>query len=209
MPPDSAPQAGMVYVVDDDASMRSALDRMFRTASLGVETFDSPAAFLARAPDAAPCCAVLDLRMPELDGIALQARLKDAGRMLPIVFITGRGDVSTSVRAMKAGAIDFIEKPFEDESLLAAVRRALTVSRDDAEAGEQRGALERNLNSLTRREKEVFVLVAQGLLNKVIATRLGSAEKTVKVHRGRVMKKMGAGSLAELVRMAERLGLTE
>jgi len=209
MATESTPAAETIYVVDDDASMRIALDRMFRCAGFAVKTFDSPSAFLSHNHDAAPCCAVLDLRMPALDGLALQARLREAGRMLPVVFITGHGDVLTSVRAMKTGAIDFIEKPFENEDLIAAVRRALAASRDSVHAREQRAALEQKLKSLTPRENEVFVLVAQGLLNKVIAARLGTAEKTIKVHRGRVMKKMDAGSLAELVRISERLDLTK
>ena len=208
MATESTLAAETIYVVDDDASMRVALDRMFRSASFAVKTFDSPTAFLSHNHDAAPCCAVLDLRMPVLDGLALQARLREAGRMLPVVFITGHGDVPTSVRAMKSGAIDFIEKPFENEDLIAAVRRALAASRDSVHAREQRAALAQKLKSLTPRESEVFVLVAQGLLNKVIAARLGTAEKTIKVHRGRVMKKMEAGSLAELVRISERLDLT-
>jgi FixJ family two-component response regulator len=152
---------------------------------------------------------VLDFRLPGLDGIALQEQLRQSGRMLPVVFITGHGDVPTSVRAMKGGAIDFIEKPFDDEDLLAAVRRALGASRMHAQAQEQRAALDRRLKLLTPRESEVFLLVAQGLLNKVIAARLGAAEKTVKVHRGRVMEKMAARSLAELVRMAQQLDLVK
>jgi FixJ family two-component response regulator len=209
MATESTPAAETVYVVDDDASMRVALDRMFRSASFAVKTFDSPTAFLSHNHDTAPCCAVLDLQMPALDGLALQARLREAGRMLPVVFITAHADVPTSVRAMKTGAIDFIEKPFENEDLIAAVRRALAASRDRMHAREQRAALEQKLKSLTPRENEVFVLVSQGLLNKVIAARLGTAEKTIKVHRGRVMEKMKAGSLAELVRIAERLDLTK
>jgi FixJ family two-component response regulator len=209
MATESTPVAETIYVVDDDASTRVALDRMFRTAGFAVKTFDSPAAFLSHDHDAPPCCAVLDLRMPVLDGLALQARLRETGRMLPVVFITGHGDVPTSVRAMKTGAIDFIEKPFESEDLIAAVRRALVASRDNEHARGQRAALEWKLKLLTPREREVFILVARGLLNKVIAARLGTAEKTIKVHRGRVMEKMEAGSLAELVRMAEHLDLTK
>ena len=209
MTTDSKSETETVYVVDDDVSVRTALDRMFRIAGFAVKTFDSPAAFLSHERDATLCCAVLDLRMPALDGLALQVRLKEAGRMFPVVFITGHGDVPTSVRAMKTGAIDFIEKPFETEELMAAVRRALDASRDNARVREERATLEQRLKSLTPREKEVFVLVAQGLLNKVVAARLGTAEKTIKVHRGRVMEKMAASSLAELVRIAERLGLTK
>ena len=209
MRPEVGPEVETVYVVDDDLSMRKALDRMFRTATFTVKTFDSPAAFLAHEHDAAPCCAVLDYRMPGIDGITLQERLRDAGRTLPVVFITGHGDVPTSVRAMKTGAIDFIEKPFESDALIAAVRRALAASKSSAQAQEKRTALEHGLKSLTPREKEVLVLVAQGLMNKVIASRLGIAEKTIKVHRGRVMEKMGARSLAQLVRAVERFDLLQ
>ena len=198
-----------VYVVDDDASIRRSLERMFRTAGFAVETFDSAASFLAHGEDHPPCCAVLDVRMPAVDGLALHARLKDAGRALPVVFITGHGDVTTGVRAMKTGAIDFIEKPFSDEDLLAAVRTALDASRGGVLAHEERVALDRKVQSLTPREREVFVLVAQGLPNKVIGARLGASEKTIKTHRGRVMDKMAAGSLADLVRMAEHLRLTQ
>jgi FixJ family two-component response regulator len=207
MPTESAVAVETVYVVDDDASMRKALDRMFRTAGFAVESFDSPAAFLVHELTATPCCAVLDFRMPGLDGIALHARLREEGRTLPVVFITGHGDVPTSVRAMRGGAVDFLEKPFEDSALIDAVRRAMRVSWEHAQAEEQRSAIARRLKSLTPREKEVFILVAHGLLNKVIAARLGTTEKTIKVHRGRVMEKMAAGSLAELVRIAERLDL--
>ena len=198
-----------VYVVDDDASMRKALERMFRTVGFAVETFDSAASFLANGADPSPCCAVLDVRMPAVDGLALHARLKDAGRALPVVFITGYGDVTTGVRAMKTGAVDFIEKPFSDDNLLAAVRTALDASRGRALAQEKRVALEEKVKSLTPREREVFALVAQGLPNKVIGARLGASEKTIKVHRRRVMDKMAAGSFADLVRMAEQLLLTE
>jgi FixJ family two-component response regulator len=206
---DSTSATETVYVVDDDVSMRTALDRMFRVAGFAVKTFDSPAAFLSHDRDAALCCAVLDVQMPAIDGLALQARLNEAGRTLPVVFITGHGDVPTSVRAMKRGAIDFIEKPFETEEIMAAVRRALDACRDSESVREQRATLEQKLKSLTPREREVFILVTQGLLNKVIAARLGTAEKTIKVHRGRVMEKMAANSLAELVRVAERLDLTK
>ena len=206
---DSAPAVETVYVVDDDPSMRKALQRMFRTAGFAVELFDSAAAILAHDREAVPCCAVLDVHMPAVDGLALHARLREAGRTVPVVFITGHGDVPTSVCAMKTGAIDFIEKPFSDEDLLAAVRRALDASGADARAHDERVGLEKKAESLTPRERDVFVLVAEGLPNKVIGARLGASEKTIKVHRGRVMGKMAASSLADLVRMAEHLGFTK
>ena len=206
---DSAPAVETVYVVDDDPSMRRALERMFRTVGFAVEIFDSAAALLAHDRESVPCCAVLDVHMPAVDGLALHARLREAGRTVPVVFITGHGDVPTSVRAMKTGAIDFIEKPFSDTDLIAAVRRALDTSSADALAQKERVRLEKKAKSLTPRERDVFVLVAQGLPNKVIGARLGASEKTIKVHRGRVMDKMAASSLADLVRMAEHLGLTE
>jgi FixJ family two-component response regulator len=209
MAPESPAALETICIVDDDASMRKALERMFRASRFEVETFESPAAFLARERDPSPSCAVLDLRMPGLDGISLHEQLRRAGRMIPVIFITGQGDVSSSVRAMKGGAIDFIEKPFESGDLIAAVRRALAASRAGDEARAQRAVLERRFASLTPREKEVFALVAQGLLNKLVADRLGTAEKTVKVHRARVMEKMNAGSPAELGRMAEHLGLVK
>jgi FixJ family two-component response regulator len=189
--------------------MRKALERMFRTVGFAVEIFDSAAALLAHDRDCAPCCAVLDVHMPAVDGLALHARLKEAGWTLPVVFITGHGDVPTSVRAMKTGAIDFIEKPFSDADLLDAVRRALSASRNEALARGARVTLEKKAESLTPRERAVFILVAQGLPNKLIGARLGASEKTIKVHRGRVMDKMAANSLADLVRMAEHLRLTK
>jgi FixJ family two-component response regulator len=198
-----------VFVVDDDASMRRALERMFRTVGFAVEVFDSAAALLAHDKESVPCCAVLDVHMPAVDGLELHARLREAGRTIPVVFITGHGDVPTSVRAMKTGAMDFIEKPFSDEELLAAVRKALDASVHAALAHDERVRLEEKSRSLTAREREVFILVAQGLQNKVIGARLGTSEKTIKVHRGRVMDKMAAKSIADLVRMAEHLAYTK
>lgn len=199
----------IVYVVDDDASMRRALARMFRAIGMPVETFESAEAFLAHPRPATPCCLVLDVWMPEVNGLALQARLSESGTDIPVVFITGQGDVLSSVRAMKEGAVDFIEKPFSDEDLLAAVRSALAKSRTRLLVDGERHALEQRAKSLTAREREVLVLVTQGLANKVIAARLAISEKTVKAHRGRVMDKMQARSLAELVRIAQRVKLAE
>jgi FixJ family two-component response regulator len=199
--------AETVYVVDDDPSLRKALARMFRTVGVAVETFESAEAFLAHPRPALPACLVLDVWMPDVDGLALQTRLKAAGTDIPVVFITGRGDVLSSVRAMKDGAVDFIEKPFSDDDLLSAVRDALARSRAQLLADGERHVLEMRASALTGREREVMVLVTQGLANKVIAARLRISEKTVKVHRGRVMDKMQARSLADLIGIAQRVRL--
>lgn len=197
---------GTVYVIDDDASMRRALERQLEAAGHAVRSFDSAAAFLDRPPESAgPACILSDVRMPGQSGLDLQQALAKAERVLPIVFISGHGDVSTAALAMRAGAVNFIAKPFSREALYAAVGEALARWRAlDADRTE-RADLRRRYDSLTPREREVFGLVATGLLNKVIADRLGSAEATVKIHRGRVMEKMAADSVADLVRMAERL----
>jgi len=196
-----------VHVVDDDESIRSALSRLFRAAGHSVRTFESAQAYLAEASPDEPGCLVLDIRMPGMDGLTLQERMSDRGFNAPIVFVSAHGDISTSVRAMKLGAVDFLEKPFDDEDLLDAVVRAIEV---DVELTKQRhtsARFRRGLEHLTSREYEVMTHVIAGRLNKVIARDLDISEKTVKVHRGRVMKKMEAGSLAELVRMAERAGV--
>ena len=196
-----------VHVVDDDASIRSALSRLFRSTGHSVRTFESAQAYLAEASPDEPGCVVLDIRMPGMDGLTLQERMSERGFNAPVVFVSAHGDVSVSVRAMKQGAVDFLEKPFEDVDLLGAVDRAIEL---DAELRERRNNNERfrrGLEGLTSREYEVMTHVIAGRLNKVIARELDISEKTVKVHRGRVMKKMEAGSLAELVRMAERAGV--
>lgn len=198
----------VVYVVDDDASLRKSLARMLRTSGMAVETFDSAEAFLAHPRPAVPSCLLLDLWMPGVDGLTLQSRLNEVRAGIAVVFITGHGDILSSVRAMKSGAFDYIEKPFTQEVLLDAVLGALASSRTQLLADGERHALEARAQALTAREREVMVLVTQGLANKVVASRLGISEKTVKVHRGRVMDKMRAGSLAELVRIAQQLRLT-
>jgi FixJ family two-component response regulator len=197
----------VVFVVDDDASVRKSLTRVVTSAGYAVEAFASAREFLAREPFVGPCCVVLDVRMPGLTGLDLQEALAGAGHRMPIVFITGHGDISMSVKAMKGGAVDFLTKPFDVENLLDAIQRAVTKDvKDLGEEGRTAEVLER-VKQLTPRETEVFALVVTGMLNKQIAGELGIAEKTVKVHRARVMEKMRAGSVAELVRLADRAGV--
>ena len=201
------PTRERVYVVDDEEAVRKALRRLLRAARFEVLDFGSPGEFLEKLDPEAFGCALLDVAMPGLDGFVLQESLVERGSSLAVVFLTGQGDIPQSVRAMKAGASDFLTKPVEEADLLSAVRHALARSRAARAEREAVAELRERIASLTAREREVFEGVVAGRLNKQVAGDLGIAEKTVKVHRGRVMEKMGAASLAELVQFAQRLGL--
>jgi FixJ family two-component response regulator len=195
----------MVYVVDDDPSVGKALERLMRSAGHDVRTFTSALDFVRCRNLEAPACLILDVSMPDFNGLELQQYLVDQGSSLPIVFITGHGTVPISVKAMKAGAVDFLQKPFSDIDLLSAISHAIETDRRAKKKREQLKQLRERTEMLTPREREVFQLVVTGMLNKQIASQLGTAEKTVKVHRARIMTKMGAQSLADLVRFADKL----
>jgi FixJ family two-component response regulator len=199
--------ADIVYVVDDDESVRRSLSRLLRSAGLNVETFPSAQAFLSRELPDRTACLVLDVRLPGQSGLDLQAALKQAGRGMPIVFISGSSDVPVSVQAMKEGAVDFLQKPFDDDQLLSAIAGALARGRTARALREECAVVRQRFETLTPRERQVLGQVIAGLLNKQIAANLGAAEKTIKIHRGRVMQKMAAGSVADLVRMAQRIGI--
>ena len=196
----------LVYVVDDDPSVCTALKRLIQSVGLGVQTFRSAQAFLhSKRPDV-PGCLVLDVRLPGVSGLDLQRELVSAKVDLPIIFITGYGDIPMSVRAMKEGAVEFLTKPFRDQDLLEAVRQGIDKHRAIRQLHAEVAEIQKNYASLTPREREVFSLVTRGALNKQIASVLGASEKTIKVHRGRVMQKMKADSLAGLVHIAGKLG---
>lgn len=197
-----------VFVVDDDDSVRTSLATLLESDGYSVESFVSAAEFLMRAPNVGPACLVLDVRLPGLDGFALQRQLTERGRMEQIVFITGYGDIPMGIRAMKRGAVDFLPKPFEDQALLNAVAQAITRSAASWREQEEVAQIRARMATLTPREFEVFRLVITGLLNKQIASELGAALRTIKTHRGRVMHKLGVQSVADLVRLAQKVGVS-
>jgi RNA polymerase sigma factor (sigma-70 family) len=198
-------RAPVVFVVDDDPAVRSSLKFLISTVGLEVESFDSADTFLHRKPPDAPSCLVLDVRLPGLSGLDFQRELAARNIRIPIVFVTGHGDIPMSVRAMKAGAVEFLTKPFRDQDLLDAIRIALERDRARREEEKEVTELQQRFESLTPREREVISMVVSGMINKQIAGQLGTAENTVKVQRSRAMEKMHAQSLADLIRMIEKL----
>ncbi len=201
------PTLPTVFIVDDEPAVLKSLSRLMRSARLAASTFSSPQEFLDRHDPQVPGCLILDMAMPGLDGLQLQQALIAKGSEIPIIFLTGRGDIPMSVRAMKRGAVDFLTKPVDDEDLLEAIRDAIEKDRVNRPAIAERNAIRQRLATLTPREREVLEHVLTGQLNKQIAGDLDIAEKTIKVHRGRVMEKMGVRSVAELVRLCQVAGI--
>lgn len=204
-----ADQNPIVFVVDDDAAARSSVENLLHSVGLRVEAFDSAARFLDRGPADAPSCLVLDVRLPRMSGIELQRDLTARGLTIPIIFITGHGDIPMSVEAMKAGAMEFLTKPFRGQVLLDAIHKAIERDRATRQEKARLAELRGRLDSLTPREREVMDGVIAGKLNKEIAAELGASERTIKIHRANLMRKMDADSLADLIRMGEKLLLAE
>jgi FixJ family two-component response regulator len=197
----------IVYVVDDDISVRNSLSNLFRSVDLSVETFDSPSSFLQRELLPVASCIILDIRMPGSSGLEFQSALRKSDIKIPIIFLTGYGDVQMSVQAMKAGAVDFLTKPYREQDLLDAVVAALERDRERRESEVAKSEIHARFETLSKREQEIMALVTRGLMNKQAAVEAGISETTVKIHRGNVMQKMNAKSFAELVRMADTLQL--
>ena len=202
------PVKSIVFVIDDDSSVRNSLRSLFKSVDLNVELFGSTDDFLQSERPDVPCCLVLDVRLPGRSGLEFQDELAEAGIDIPIIFLTGHGDIPMTVQAMKAGAVDFLTKPCRDEDLLHAVRLSLARDEERREGSRYLASVKANFATLTAREKEVIGLVAAGLINKQIAGKMDISEVTVKMHRGNIMRKMQARSLADLVRMADLLGVT-
>ena len=207
--PDNATstEEAIVLIVDDDASVRDALSSLFRSVGLQVVTFGSAHEFLQSKLPNAPSCLILDIRLPRLSGLDFQVELAKADIRIPIIFMTGHGDIAMTVRAMKAGAVDFLTKPFRDQDMLDAVAVAIERDRNRRDKAEAHSSLQALYATLTPRERQVMTLVTAGLMNKQIAAKIGIAEITVKIHRGHIMRKMAAKSLPDLVRMAQLLGV--